>query len=137
MVNTFRMGDIEWAVYDRVQIREMQANTMMLRSTEVQRVMGYSLWASQDLPIGTCLPYGGIGISDEESARMNSRASCYVCGDLYGSDDEEVGEGQVDADPSRLPDGYPRGYWVGSLVNEAIHPRQMNLQLRIKGNRRT
>ena len=125
MVNTFRVGEIEWAVYARVQVREMQPNSMMTRSTEVQRVMGYSLWATQDLARGSCLPYGGVGISDIESQGMSSRVSCYVCGDLFS----DGGEGQVNADPARLPDGYPRGYWVGSLVNEAVRANQVNSRL--------
>ena len=82
MLNTFPAANGLWAVYDGIHILPMQPDEMLLRGRKVKRVMGWSLWASKDLPVGTCLPYGGIGITDEQSAALSSRDSCYVCGEL-------------------------------------------------------
>ena len=125
MLNTFPAANGLWAVYDGIHILPMQPDEMLLRGRKVKRVMGWSLWASKDLPVGTCLPYGGIGITDEQSAALSSRDSCYVCGEL----EKGNGMGQVDANPSLLPPEVPKGYWVGSLVNEAVRVEQVNTQL--------
>ena len=58
MLNTFATDDGVWAVYDGIHILPMKPDEMLLRTRVVKRVMGWSLWASKDLPVGTCSRMG-------------------------------------------------------------------------------